>query len=86
MPTFRQRKLSFFQEFAHLGLGAFDPRQRFNLTLRFFDRRWRVLAKMGFQAALVLDQLAFRLIEVDFLQLFDPAGFVQPKIVPHRVF
>jgi len=47
IPTFRQRKRSFFQELAHLAFAAADACQGFDFTLRVFDAGRGMSAEMG---------------------------------------
>jgi hypothetical protein len=85
IPTRRQRKPSFFQEFSHLGFTTLDARQVSDLTLRFLNRRRRMLAEVGFQGNDMPVQRTARLMPREFFEFLDAAFVIQPQIVAQRV-
>lgn len=73
-------------EFSHLRFTALDASQGFDLALRFFDRRRRVVAKIRFEGSRVFDQRTLGVVEINLFQFFDAALNKQLEIFANRVF
>jgi len=68
-----------------LGLTPLDARQRFDLTLRFFDRRGRVGAKVRFQCGIVFLQGTLGSLDRHLFQPLHAPLKIELEIITERV-
>jgi hypothetical protein len=86
IPTFRQWRLSFFEELSNLRLTPVHTGNEFHFMLRLFDAGRRMFSKVGLQRYNMFLQFTLRLRVVDLFQFLEAALLVQFKIIPQCVF